>query len=102
MNAANQPDEHAGRDAGAPRPQTPSLAPSHPLASKAVGRVMTSVQSPDPHLGWHSRGYLPHWDHPGMIQSLNFRLVDSLPRGVVEKWQNELSLLGPQASLPAS
>lgn len=27
-----------------------------------------------------------------MIQSLNFRLADSLPRAVVERWQNELAL----------
>jgi len=34
---------------------------------------MTNAESPAPHRGWYSRGYLPHWDHPGMIQSLNFR-----------------------------
>ena len=27
-----------------------------------------------------------------MIQSLNFHLADSLPRAVVERWQNELAL----------
>jgi REP element-mobilizing transposase RayT len=55
--------------------------------------VATSVESPEPHLGWYSRGYLPHWDHPGMIQSVNFRLGDSMPASVIENWKNELGLL---------
>src|SRR5438477_947440 len=97
--------QNAGRDAGAPgmnrqhhpamnpsHQSSPSLTPSIPLSSRETGRVVTSVVSPEPHLGWHSRGYLPHWDHPGMIQSLNFHLADSLPRAVVERWQNELVL----------
>jgi len=53
---------------------------------------MTGVRSPGPHLGWFSRGYLPHWDHPGMIQSLNFRLSDSMPAEVIDKWRSELQL----------
>src|SRR5438477_486779 len=68
-----------------------SLTPSFPL-SKEAGRIVTNVEAPDPHLGWYSRGYLPHWDHPSMIQSINFRLADSLPRNVVERCQNELAL----------
>ncbi len=34
--------------------------------------------------GWHSRGYLPHFDSPETIQFVTFRLADSLPRAVVE------------------
>jgi hypothetical protein len=37
-----------------------------------------------PHRGWHSRGYLPHFDSPETIQFVTFRLADSLPRQVVE------------------
>jgi REP element-mobilizing transposase RayT len=70
----------------------PSLTPSFPLAPKQTSRVMTNAESPEPHQGWHSRGYLPHWDHPGMIQSVNFRLGDSLPLPVIEKWKAELAL----------
>lgn len=33
----------------------------------------------DEHRGWHSRGYLPHFDSPNVIQSITFRLADSLP-----------------------
>ncbi|SFM70101.1 REP-associated tyrosine transposase [Halopseudomonas yangmingensis] len=29
---------------------------------------------------WHSRGYLPHFDAPGALQHVCFRLGDSLPR----------------------
>ena len=36
------------------------------------------------HKGWHSRGYLPHFDSPETIQFVAFRLADSLPRAVVE------------------
>jgi putative transposase len=35
--------------------------------------------------GWHSRGYLPHFDSPERIQFLTFRLVDSLPTDAIEK-----------------
>ena len=34
--------------------------------------------------GWHSRGYLPHFDSPETIQFVTFRLADSLPRAVIE------------------
>jgi putative transposase len=29
--------------------------------------------------GWHSRGYLPHFDSPETVQFVTFRLADSLP-----------------------
>ena len=100
MNDSNKQDENTGKDAGAPR--VPSLTPSFPLASKETGRVITIVESPAPHRGWYSRGYLPHWDHPGMIQSINFRLADSVPGGVVEKWENELALTSQPESQRAT
>jgi REP element-mobilizing transposase RayT len=90
-----------------PKSDKPSLHPGFIPASKQTSRVMTGVPSPAPHLGWHTRGYLPHWDHPGMIQSLNFRLNDAMPREVLERWKQELGIpsapasLGAPASLPA-
>ena len=39
--------------------------------------------------GWHSRGYLPHFDSPETIQFVTFRLADSLPRAVIEALQAE-------------
>ncbi|HJQ55887.1 MAG TPA: transposase [Vineibacter sp.] len=29
--------------------------------------------------GWHSRGYLPHFDAQQLVQSVTFRLADSMP-----------------------
>lgn len=43
-----------------------------------------------PNRGWHSRGYLPHFDSSIVIQSITFRLTDSLPANVVEAWQRQL------------
>jgi REP element-mobilizing transposase RayT len=71
----------------------PSLTPSFPLSSKHTSRVVTIAESPMPHRGWHSRGYLPHWDHPGMIQSANFRVGDSLPADGVARMKHEIDLL---------
>ena len=36
-----------------------------------------------PHKAWHSRGYLPHLDQPGIIQFITFRLSDSVPAKVI-------------------
>ncbi len=32
--------------------------------------------------GWHSRGYLPHFNMSGLYQGITYRLADSLPRSV--------------------
>jgi len=39
--------------------------------------------------GWYSRGYLPHFDSPYVIQHITRRLADSLPHAVLEKMQAE-------------
>ncbi|HKV14778.1 MAG TPA: transposase [Reyranella sp.] len=39
------------------------------------------------HKGWHSRGYLPHFDSSETIQFVTFRLADSLPAEAVERMQ---------------
>ena len=44
-----------------------------------------------PHaFGWHSRGYLPHFDGGELAQFLTFRLHDSLPGSVLAHWREEL------------
>ncbi len=40
--------------------------------------------------GWHSRGYLPHFDGGEIAQTITFRLADSIPRLVIERWKREL------------
>ena len=29
---------------------------------------------------WRSRGYIPHFDRPGLVQMITFRLADALPK----------------------
>ena len=36
--------------------------------------------------GWHSRGFLPHFDIPGVIQMLNYRLDDAMPASRQHEW----------------
>jgi hypothetical protein len=43
--------------------------------------------------GWHSRGYLPHFDGCEIPQFITLRLFDSLPRAVLQRWTAELNLL---------
>lgn len=40
---------------------------------------------------WYSRGYLPHFDVPSQLQSITFRLADSLPREKLRQLERELS-----------
>ena len=53
----------------------------------------------DPHqkelreAGWHSRGYLPHFDGRAIPQFITLHLADSIPREVIERWQRELRQL---------
>lgn len=42
---------------------------------------------------WKSRGYLPHFDIPGRVQSVTFRLIDSLPRDFLDKCERELAAM---------
>ena len=50
--------------------------------------------------GWHSRGYLPHFDGIEIPQFITFHLADSMPRKVILRWQNELKLVqGEQQKL---
>lgn len=42
--------------------------------------------------GWHERGYLPHYDKPGLIQFVTFRLWDSLPISRRGEWEHLLDI----------
>lgn len=39
---------------------------------------------------WHSRGYLPHFDDGESVQFLTYRLADSMPQNVLERWRLEV------------
>jgi len=43
------------------------------------------------HRGWYSRDYLPHFDQPGLIQAITFRLADALPAEKLRRWELELA-----------
>ena len=47
--------------------------------------------------GWHSRGYLPHFDGGEIAQTVTFRLFDSMPQAVLNQWKEELAQLPPDA-----
>jgi hypothetical protein len=46
---------------------------------------MPDAKQFDPPAGWHSRGYLPHYDGGEIPQFITFRLADSLPQA---RWTN--------------
>ena len=46
------------------------------------------AQSPESsYRGWHSRGYLPHFDCGEIPQFITFRLTDSLPAELLCEWR---------------
>jgi hypothetical protein len=53
---------------------------------------------PDPEVakkgfrGLHSRGYLPHFDMPGITQMLNYRLNDAMPVSRRHEWSSLLTI----------
>jgi len=51
-----------------------------------------------PGLGWHSRGYLPHFEGGSIPQEVTFRLADSFPSELLDRWRNELACLLPSES----
>ncbi|HKK19106.1 MAG TPA: transposase [Opitutales bacterium] len=46
---------------------------------------------------WHSRGYLPHFDRIGNLQSITFRLADSLPQSKLSELKAMIEALADQA-----
>jgi REP element-mobilizing transposase RayT len=64
------------------------------IIPKQLRNQMTLEQ--DPHkselraAGWHSRGYLPHFDGRALPQFISLHLADSVPSKVVERWKREL------------
>jgi hypothetical protein len=40
--------------------------------------------------GWHSRGYLSHFDGLAIPQFITLHLADSIPKNVITRWKQEL------------
>lgn len=49
-----------------------------------------SDQKQDIPRGWHSRGYLPHFDGGEICQFITLHLGDALPQTIIERWKAEL------------
>ncbi|MCG3156464.1 MAG: hypothetical protein DKINENOH_03088 [bacterium] len=77
------PPKFAGRP-----PVNPEVRSKYLGTPPSPGSPPSRRPSPSP--GWRSRGYLPHFDRPGVIQTLTFRLADAVPESVIEKWKQEL------------
>lgn len=48
------------------------------------------------HKGWYSRGYVPHFDSPFVIQHVTLRLIDSLPNQVLFYLEKKLNKETPE------
>jgi putative transposase len=56
----------------------------------------TQPAASSPFLGWHERGYLPHFDAPNVTQFVTFMLHDSFPVARRREWEDILN--GPEES----
>jgi putative transposase len=81
-------------------PQSDSGNAEHQLGPAFVpqsspGNAEHQLGSPpsSPHREWYSRGYVPHCDHPGLLQSVTYHLADSLPATLLERLNAELRSL---------
>ncbi len=78
----------------------PKFAGRPPVNPESPAKLLGSpASSPAPTAAnpWRTRGYLPHFDQPG-LQGVIFRLHDAVPESVVRSWQAEL---GWVAGIPA-
>jgi len=62
-----------------------------PQPDATLGTWASRPHSPK---GWYSRGYHPHFDQSGLVQSITFRLDDSVPEAQLRQWRVELGILG--------
>ena len=69
-------------------PGVPGLEPGAPRVDPDAPRYVPR--------GWHSRGYLPHFDGREATQHVTFHLADSLPKQVVERLDREIRQLPPE------
>lgn len=65
--------------------------PPKPAGKPIFGAPLGAPASSRPeHKQWFSRSYLPHFDLPNLLQSITFRLADSLPQAVLDEMAREL------------
>ncbi|HMP83763.1 MAG TPA: transposase [Verrucomicrobiota bacterium] len=95
-NAQSRPEVGAPSSAR-PRPQR-STPPYNPGLQKLVEGKQAWAVPLDANakakgfLGWHQRGYLPHYDAPCVTQIVTLRLIDSLPASRRGEWEHLLRI----------
>jgi hypothetical protein len=66
---------------------------------------LTMSLADDPHkqllreAGWHTRGYLPHFDGRAITQTITLHLGDAVPTKVIERWERQLNDLTDEHKL---
>jgi REP element-mobilizing transposase RayT len=89
QEAKSNSEARASRPQPEPPPgATQPLQELTPPAEQDARR--TPARQEAAHREWHSRGYLPHFDHPGLIQAITFRLADSIPSVLLEAWHGSI------------
>ena len=104
---AKSRSETGAPSTGAPRRARASTPPYNPGLQQLVdGNQAWAVPLKDDakakgFLGWHQRGYLPHYDAPGVTQIVTLRLVDSLPASRRSEWEHLLRIENDRETLSA-
>ena len=88
-----------------PRPKR-STPPYNPGLQKLVDGKQAWAVPLEPEakargfLGWHQRGYVPHYDAPWITQFITLRLVDSLPASRRAEWEQLLRIENARVASP--
>ncbi len=88
-----------------PRPKR-STPPYNPGLQKLVDGKQAWAVPLEPEakargfLGWHQRGYIPHYDAPWVTQFITLRLADSLPASRRAEWEQLLRIENARAASP--
>jgi hypothetical protein len=61
------------------KPAVPATLSASFLVEPLLGRFAAGSAGFQPAFFWPSRGDVPHFDYPGLIQAATFRLAGSLP-----------------------
>ena len=67
-------------------------------AAEALGVLPVNAAFQVVSYSWYSRGYLPHFSDPCLVQSITFRLCDAVPNFLVTRWQEELNWIEGMAA----
>jgi type I restriction enzyme R subunit/putative DNA methylase len=82
------------------RESNPERKPSAMRTTRAELGLSAPGGAPGAPRGWYPRGYLPHDNNPETIQSITFRLADSLAQSRLREMEAELANL-PSAKVDA-